>query len=70
MLPAIVIILFFIAILIATFGMFAAYASEEHSKRDLSKWISFLWFVVVIAGVFCCTQVVDVVNASSNFTGY
>ena len=70
MLPSIVVILFFIGVLIAAFGMFAAYAVKEHSKRDLSKWISFLWFMVAIAGLFCGQRVEDAVNASSNFTGY
>jgi len=43
-LPAIVIILFFIGALIAAFLMLAEYAINEHSKHDLTNTIQYLWF--------------------------
>ena len=67
MLPAIVVILFFIGALIAAFGMFAAYAINEHSKHDLTTKIQYLWILVAIGGVICAWQTTEVLNSGARF---
>ena len=67
MLPAIVIILFFIGALIAAFLMLAAYAINEHSKHDLTNTIQYLWILVGIGGVICAWQTIEVLNSGTRF---
>ena len=67
MLPAIVIILFFIGALIALFGMQIVYAIDEHSKRDWSSVIAGLWVFVAIGGVICGWQTLEVLNRGASF---
>jgi len=67
MLPAIVVILFFIGALIAAFGMFAAYAIKEQSKHDLNYAYQCLWILVAIGGVISGWQTIEVLNSGARF---
>ena len=62
MLPAIVIILFFIGAVMAALTMFVAYAVDEHSKHDLSGYITSLWVLIGIGGAICGWQTLEIVN--------
>ena len=60
MLPAIVILLFFIGAVMAALTMFVAYAINEHSKHELKEYINSLWVLVALGGVICFWQTVEV----------
>ena len=60
MLPAIVIILFFIGAVMAALTMFVAYAINEHSKHDLKDYINALWVLVALGGLICAQQTVEI----------
>ena len=63
MLPAIVILLFFIGAVMAALTMFVAYAIDEHSKHDLSEYITALWVLVGLGGLICASQAVGVISS-------
>ena len=67
MLPAIVILLFFIGAVMAALTMFVAYAINEHSKHDLSEYITALWVLVGLGGVICFWQTVEVFSRGMTF---
>ena len=67
MLPAIVILLFFIGAVMAALTMFVAYAINEHSKHDLSEYITALWVLVGLGGVICFCQIVEVFSRVMTF---
>ena len=68
MLPAIVLILFFIGATMAALTMFVAYAIDEHSKHDLSGYIALLWMLIGLGGVVCAWQAWEVFNAGSSLS--
>ena len=67
MLPAIVILLFFIGAVMAALTMFVAYAIDEHSKHDLSEYITALWVLVGLGGAVCLWQTVEVFSRGLTF---
>ena len=67
MLPAIVILLFFIGAVMAALTIFVAYAIDEHSKHDLSEYITALWVLVGLGGAICLWQTVEVFSGGMTF---
>ena len=67
MLPAIVVILFFIGAVMAALSLFVAHAIDEHSKHDLSEYITALWVLVGLGGAICLWQTVEVFSKGLTF---
>lgn len=69
MLPAIVIILFFIAACVAAIAVMVAHAVNEHSKHDLGGFVVAVWLLVVAAGLICGNQTLEVIKTGSRSFG-
>ena len=67
MLPAIVIILFFIGAVISALTLFVAYAVDEHSKHDLRGYVASLWVLIGIGGAICGWQTLEVLARGASF---
>ena len=63
MLPAITVILFFIGACMAVLTLFVATAVNEHSKKDLSGYVTGVWFLIGLGGLICAWQTVEVVSS-------
>ena len=63
MLPAITVILFLIGACMAVLTLFVATAVNEHSKKDLSSYVTAVWFMVGLGGLICAWQTLEVVSS-------
>ena len=67
MLPAIVVILFFIGAVMAALSLFVAHAIDEHSKHDLKGYVASLWGLIGIGGAICGWQTLEVPARGTSF---